>query len=356
MHKNKELIIVNGRFLSQRITGIQRFAFEICRSLRQIGVDFVILAPKNIEQEYDLSNLSVEIIGGKGSHYWEQVTLPMYMKRHYNGQLLLSLSGLSPLLYHRNIMTIHDISYLLRPRSYSLLYCWYYQFMTPRIARRAKRILTVSEFSKTELTQRLNIPAENIDVIYNAVRPTPLIPKNPKSRYLLAVGSQVPRKNIKRMLEAYCSLENPDFELYVVGGKNTVYANAELSVYSNRKGIRFFGYVTGSELPRLYRNATAYINPSLYEGFGIPLVEAMDQECALVVSNIPAFREVCEDAALYFDPLNIADIADKMNRIMNDEEMRKQLIIKGNAQLKRFRWEESAMKIIKIIQTLQHES
>ena len=348
------MIVVNGRFLSQRITGIQRFAYEICCALHQIGVDIRILAPANIEKDYNLDGLTIEVIGGKGSHYWEQVTLPAYMKRHYNGEYLLSLSGLSPLWYNRNIMTIHDISYLLRPRSYSLPYCLYYQFMTPLIAGRAQQILTVSEFSKTELVQRLGLPAEKIEVVYNAVRPSPLLPRgNNKEKYLLAVGSHVPRKNVRRVLEAYCRIENPDFELYVVGGKNAVYADAGLRPYTTRKGIRFLGYVTGQELTRLYRNATAYINASLYEGFGIPIVEAMGQECAVVVSDIPAFREVSGDAALYFDPMNVADICDKMETIMQSEKTREQLVTKGNERVKLFSWKSSAMKVQEIFKKLK---
>lgn len=346
------MIVINGRFLSQRITGIQRFAYEICCALNQIGLDICILAPKDIEKDYNLDGLKVEIIGGKGSHYWEQVTLPLYLKRHYNGEYLLSLSGLSPLLYRHNIMTIHDVSYLLRPRSYSLLYCWYYQFMTPLIARRAKRILTVSEFSKTELVQRLNLPTEKIDVVYNAVRPAPLLPREENGKYILAVGSHVPRKNVKRILEAYCRIKNPDFEIYLVGGTHAVYANADLQPYTNHKGIRFLGYVTGQELTRLYRNATAYINSSLYEGFGIPIVEAMKQECAVLVSDIPAFREVCGDAALYFDPLDVEDIGAKIETIINDNKMRSQLAARGSVRARQFSWESSAIKLKEIIHSL----
>ena len=148
------MVYINGRFLSQRLTGIQRFAYEICCALQQIGVEYTILAPADIRGDYDLKDLSVEVIGGKGSHYWEQVSLPLYMHRHHNGQLLVSLSGLSPLLYSNNILTIHDVSYLLRPRSYSWAYCLYYQIMTPLVAKRAKKIMTVSAFSKRELVDR----------------------------------------------------------------------------------------------------------------------------------------------------------------------------------------------------------
>lgn len=109
------MIVINGRFLTQRITGVQRFAYEICRALRRIGVNFVILAPSDTISEYAIEDLPVKKIGGKGSHFWEQVTLPGYMHRHYRGLPLLSLSGLSPVGYNHTIMTIHDVSYLLRP-------------------------------------------------------------------------------------------------------------------------------------------------------------------------------------------------------------------------------------------------
>lgn len=343
------MLYVNGRFLSQRMTGIQRFAYEICCALQQIGVDFILLAPENIAQDYAIDNLPVKIIGGNGSHFWEQVTLPRYMKRHHNGELLLSLSGLSPLCYKHNILTIHDISYLLRPRSYSWAYCLYYQFMTPLAAKRAKKILTVSQFSKEELVKHLGLNGQTVAVVYNAVRPKVLLPREDKKRYLLAVGSLVPRKNIKRLLEAYCGMNNPDFELYIVGGMHAIYADAELSAYAHTKGVRFLGYVNGVELDKLYRNATAYVNPSLYEGFGIPLVEAMVQECPPVVSDIPAFREVCGDAALYFDPSDVHDIQDKILRIMQDESLRRRLTAAGSEQVKRFSWEQSARAVKEII-------
>lgn len=346
------MIIINGRFLSQRLTGIQRFAYEICCALHQIGVPCIILAPTDICDEYDLADLPVTVIGGKGSHFWEQVTLPIYMKRHHNGQLLLSLSGLSPLWYHRNILTIHDISYLLKPRAYSRIYCLYYRLMTPLAAKRAQKIITVSRFSKGEIMHYLGVPENKIAVIYNAVRQTTLLPREKTDRYILTVGSLMPRKNIKRLLEAYCALEQPDFDLYIAGGMHAAFADAEWSKYTDRKGVRFLGYVSGDVLTHLYRNATAYISPSLYEGFGIPLVEAMTQECPLVVSDIPVFHEVCGKAAVYFNPLDITDIQEKMNAVMHDEPLRRQLLEDGIHQAARFSWEQSAKEIAKLINEL----
>ncbi len=346
------MIYINGRFLSQRMTGIQRFAYEICCALHQIGVDYTILAPTDIRDEYDLKDLSVEIIGGKGSHFWEQIALPRYMKSHYNGQLLLSLSGLNPIAYAHNIMTIHDVSYMLRPRAYSWAYCAYYRIMTPLAAKRARKIVTVSQFSKSEISKYLHVPSQKISVIYNGVRQGELLPREKTEKYLLAVGSLMPRKNIKRLLEAYSKMKDADFELWIVGGIDASFADAELNVYKHAKGIRMLGYVPADELMQLYRNATAYINPSLYEGFGIPLIEAMTQECAVVVSDIPVFHEVCDKAAIYFNPLDITDIQEKINRIMHDELLRRQLVKEGTQRVARFSWEQSAREIRKIISEL----
>ena len=346
------MIVINGRFLSQRLTGIQRFAYEICCAMQQIGADMTILAPENIAQDYEIDRLPVTVIGGKGSHYWEQVTLPRYMKRHHDGQWLVSLSGLSPIGYRRTILTIHDVSYLLRPRAYSRLYCLYYRLMTPWAARRAAKILTVSRFSQSEISRSLGIPSEKITVVYNAVRLQALQTREPGKPYLLAVGSLMPRKNIERLLEAYSSIDSPDFELYIVGSIQSGFAKSGLDRYRKVPGIRFLGYVQTDELTRMYRNATAYINPSLYEGFGIPLIEAMTQECPVVVSDIPVFHEVCGDAALYFDPMHVSDIQSRMQTIMHDPALRTQLTANAKEQVKRFSWEQSARTITDLINEL----
>ena len=198
----------------------------------------------------------------------------------------------------------------------------------------------------------IGVLEDKIVVVYNAVRPTALLPRQKKERYILAVGSLMPRKNIKRLLDAYCSIEQPDFDLYIAGGMHSAFADTEWSAYNNRKGVRFLGYVNADELTNLYRNATAYINPSLYEGFGIPLVEAMAQECAMAVSDIPVFHEVGGNAALYFNPLDLLDIQEKMNAIMHDEHLREQLIKEGKIQVGRFSWEQSAKIIQKLVNDL----
>ena len=339
------MIVINGRFLTQRLTGIQRFAYEICRALRRIGMDYVIIAPSNIAPEYMIDDLPVEKIGGKGSHFWEQVTLPCYMQRHYQGLPLLSLSGLSPIGYNHAVMTIHDVSYLLRPRAFSWLYTCYYRLMTPWAAKRAKRILTVSRFSKHELMRYYNIADEKITVVYNAAQITALAPRKETKPYLLAVGSLMPRKNIRRLSEAYSTMQDADFDLYIAGAVDASFANADLETYAQAKGVHWLGHVSPDELNTYYRNATAYINPSLYEGFGIPLLEAMVQECPVIASDIPVFHEVCEEAAFYFNPLKPEEIQSAMRTVMQDKALRQRLIEAGQQRCRHFSWEASARVI-----------
>ncbi len=344
------MIIINGRYLCQRMTGIQRFAYEITNSLMQIAdVPVVVLAPQNIREEYNIQNWDVRKIGGKGSHFWEQCTLPHYMRNHFNNDILLNLSGLSPIGYHNNIMTIHDMSYLVHSRSFSIIYRLYYRLLTPIAARKARHLVTVSEFSKHEIIRYLHLDASKITVIYNAVHPSPLASKKDMPRYILSVCSLEPRKNLHRLIESYLHIPDKDFDLYLIGGGDAVFSNPDLQPYQNIPHVHFLGYLNDEKLQSYYRNAIAYVNASLYEGFGIPNLEAMQQKCAIAISDIPAYREVCEDAAIYFNPMDTKDIQNKIIEITHNETLKNSLVKKGDNQLLKFSWEQSANQLLKIL-------
>ena len=336
------MIVINGRFLTQRVTGVQRFAYEICRALRRIGVSNVILAPSNIAPEYAIEELPVEKIGGKGSHFWEQVTLPWYMHRHYRGLPLLNLSGLGPIGYNHTIMTIHDISYLLRPRAYSWLYTLYY----------AKHILTVSQFSKHEIMRCYHIADNKITVVYNAARTMALAPRKETRPYLLVVGSLMPRKNIRRLIEAYSTMPDAGFDLRIAGVTDASFADAGLEKFAHTKGIQWLGYMQPDELDSLYRNATAYINPSLYEGFGLPVLEAFACGTPVACSNVSSLPEVGGDVATYFDPKDPESIARTLERSIDAKGKHDAEI---NAWVSRFTWENSAKQIREIATELAAE-
>ena len=140
-------------------------------------------------------------------------------------------------------------------------------------------------------------------------------------------------------------MPDADFDLYIAGAVESSFANAELEAYAHAKGVRWLGHVSPEELNTYYRNAVAYINPSLYEGFGIPLLEAMAQECPVLASDIPVFHEVCEDAACYFDPMKPEEIQSAMRTVMRDKALRQRLTEAGQQQCRHFSWEASARTI-----------
>ena len=348
------MILINGRFLTQRLTGVHRFAYELCCALVRQGVEIKVIAPRDIRPEYHCP-FPVVTTCGKGSHGWEQWILPLYIRRHFPGQWLLSLTGLCPILYNRNILTIHDVAYLKNPHWYSRAYYWFYRIMTPLAAARSAEILTVSLFSRDELVKYMHLDSKHIHIVYNAVNTEPLGHIQPSERpYILSVCTLDPRKNLSRLLEAYSRIENRDFDLYLVGGSNSVFQTPELSQYRHMKGVRFLGYIGDDEqLGTLYRNALAFVSPSLYEGFGIPNLEAMYRSCPLVVSDIPVYHEICGPAALYMNPMDIDDMCRSISRIAGDAELRQQLIVAGSEQVKRFDWDTSARKVLSILNSYE---
>jgi len=342
--------IINGRFLTQKLAGVHRYAFEMCCALHQLGCKIVVLAPQCILSDYDF-HFEVKKVGRLTSHLWEQIELPYFLNKYYKNNVLISFTGLGPILHRKSICTIHDLSFLENPSWFSKPYYYYYKFLTPIAAKKAIKVITVSEFSKQEIIKRLKLPAEKIEVIYSAVSDKLLISNseiNSKEKYILTVSSLDPRKNLARMMEAFKLLKNNNYKLYIVGAKNKVFGKVQLNKTHN-SNIIFTGYLTDSELAEYYKNATIFVYPSLYEGFGSPNIEAMKNNCPVITSNIPPLVEVCQEAALYFDPNDAVDMANKMSVLLANKQLRNELIIKGNKRVTQFTWTKSAKKVIHLL-------
>ena len=336
-------IYINGRFLTQKLTGVNRFAYELCLALAAKGVDFQIIAPKNINESYDISKFKMCFLGHGNSHFWEQITLAFYFlfKKNY---ILINFSGLGSIFLKRQFITIRDLSFLKNPKWFSKKYYCFYKILTPIVAKKALQILTVSNFSKKEIQKYLGINEDKISVIYNAVsekfnNKTPL---SEKKEYILAVSSIEPRKNFERLLAAAKLLDN-DVKLLVVGAKNKVFGNVNLEQNSR---VEFLGYVSDEELKKYYSNALLFVYPSIYEGFGLPPLEAMASGCPVVLSDIEVFHEVFSDSAIYFNPYDINDIAQKINEVLKSKETQEKLIFKGYDLVKKYSYENSADLIL----------
>lgn len=343
--------IINGRFLSQKMTGVHRYSYQMCCSLKQLGANFTIVAPRKILPQYDLDGFDIERCGRFNSHLWEQLELPLYLYRRHKGKKLVSLMGLGSILYNKTICTVHDLSYIENPAWFSKSYYFFYKIMTPITVHRALMVVTVSNFSRQELIDILKVPSEKIKVIYNAATIFPTsktsISKSEK-QYILAVSSLDPRKNLRRLIEAFALLPQKDYKLYIIGVGNRVFALPNLETV-NRENIIFPGYVDDIQLGQYYSGATLFVAPSLYEGFGLPTLEAMTNSCPVVASDIAPHHEVCGDAAIYFDPENIYDMASKISDLLADRSKQLDMISKGIERVKNFSWNMSATQLLQII-------
>lgn len=354
MDSNKTLY-VNGRFLCNKMDGISRFSLEICKQLKRLGLDFKIVIPKWLEYENEES-FEIVRFGSLKSHFWEQIDLLRFLKTKGN-PLLLNLSGLGPLFYNNQIITIHDLSFYENKKWFSKSYTLFYSIATPVLARNALKILTVSNFSKIEIIKYLKIDEKKIEVIYNAAADdgensihsrdvSPIVNSILNDKYVLAVSSIDPRKNLQRLIDSFLELNLENYKLVLVG-KTSNHFNVKLSADS--RNVIFTGFVSDSELSILYKKCEFFIYPSLYEGFGIPPLEAMKNDCAVIVSQIPSMQEVCGDAVLYVNPYDKKDIGEGMLKIINNSNLKKELQVRGKQRVDIFSWEKSGQKVYDLI-------
>lgn len=348
------MFVVNGRFLTQKASGVHRYAFEICNELYDMGVDFYVAVPQEINSDYVFKFKTIACGSIKNGHLWEQISLPRFLKKNGN-PLLVSFTGCGPLFYNNQIITIHDLSHEVHPEWFSKNYFRYYHFMIPRIAHKSHAILTVSEFSKQEIISLFHINADKIHVVHSNVpfrdKPTTqelLNGTRPKAvgRYIIAVSNMDPRKNFIRLIQAFKQLPDKDIKLYIIGMKQKAFNDVNLEEADN---IYLPGFVDDDKLKTMYQDALLSVYPSLYEGFGLPPLESMTFGCPAIVSDIPALKEISQDAALYINPTNIDDISDKISLLLKDAELRENLRSKGFEQIKKYSWNKSAKQVLAIV-------
>lgn len=346
------MIAINARFLTQELTGVQRFAIEISLRLKKaLGNKIIFLSPNNIIQEEYAKQLEVQIIGKHTGHLWEQIDLPLHLRK-IGKPILINLANMAPIFYRNKISTIHDVAFLAFPKTFSKSFLYAYKFLIPRILKTSKHIITVSNFSKEEIIKAYHIKNEQISVIYNAVSNNFKYKKNDylkQQSYFLAVSSLNYRKNFIAVLQAFIryAKSNPNENLYIIGDiKSSSFKGIDIKKYKEHKQIKFLGRISDKELIDYYSNAIGFIYPSLYEGFGIPPLEAQACDCPVLLSNIPSLKEIFTESGIYCDPYNIDDIVHKIAELkFNSIELR----ARGHSNVERFSWEKSSREILEVI-------
>lgn len=355
------MIYINGRFLTQRMTGVQRYAIEICKELIKLDKEVRIIVSTSFRERlnHEISDLFKEhlVYWGIGSGFaWEQVHLSLFFLR--NKGIILNLCNTAPLFIGNKLTCIHDMSYKANESWFSQKIKIYYSFLIPAVIKTSRFVITVSEFSKSEIRKYVpQVNSEEISIIYPACgivfRQSQFFFKRKETNTFLFVGSLEPRKNLESVLKAFSFIQNADVRLVIVGGKNKkIFKDAGMETNSYLKDSRIVWEYSCSDtkLKQLYATSKALLNPSFYEGFGLPLLEAINWGCLLCVSDIPVFREVTGNNALFFDPNNTASIKEVIERVvrMNHADI-EEIAHKAFDYSKKFSYKSSAEKLYNLV-------
>jgi glycosyltransferase involved in cell wall biosynthesis len=357
---------INARFLSQPLSGVQRFAGEILGALdRQLTANPELAAaigpikalhPAGVLRHPKWRLISAQQIGRTRGHVWEQGAL---LRASKTG-ILVSLGNAGPLRHPAQILTLHDANIWEIPDAFSPAYKLLHKSMRPMLARRAKRLLTGSKFSATALSGHLGIEVDRFSVIPNGANHILNVAADHsilqeyglrKNEYLLSVGNLSPNKNIEKLIQAHSLAGASVPPLVVVGGAAS---GVEMQRLTASSRVRFLGRVSDGALRALYEQALGFVFPSLYEGFGIPPLEAMQLGAPVLASNTTAMPEVLQDGAMFFDPTGVYEMAVSLHQFSNlSNTERSTLIERGTKISAGFTWDKSALLLARQILSLK---
>lgn len=339
------------------MSGVQRYAYEILTALDSLlgalGTEPVVAfypAGRAIERP-PWKHIELRALPGGSGHFWEQSAL---WRASRNG-ILISLCNSGPVLHKNQIVALHDANIYAIPRAFSWKYRMFHKALRPVLARRARQLVTVSAFSAQELGRHCRVNPDRFQIVPNSANH--ILRTEPETdvlaqfglhagRYLLAVGNQSPNKNIARLVTA-CADAKDLAVLAVVGGEVSGLAAAGLT---GADTVRVLGRVDDRSLRALYEGAMGFVWPSLYEGFGIPPLEAMALGTPVLASRSSAMPEILGDAACYFDPRDTADIGRALTGFCGlTEAERDQMRSRGYDRARRYSWEKSAASLLNML-------
>ncbi|MEK7623917.1 MAG: glycosyltransferase family 1 protein [Patescibacteria group bacterium] len=367
---------IDARMMGPECGGIGRYIEQLVKKLLEIDKKnqyILFLRKQNFSiVNCQLSNVKCVLADIPWYSIAEQIKFKKIIKQQ-NVDLMHFPHWNVPIFYNDPfVVTVHDLIMWHYPRAEAStlgpVAYWFKdrvsRLVVKHVVKAAKHIITTSEFTKNDIHQALGVPREKMTVTYQApferqnlesrIWNLESFPKNSKFQipnskfqkkpYVLYVGSAYPHKNLERLLEAWKIIEEKyadSYQLVLVGKESFFYSQLQATSYK-LQAITFAGFVPDDELEALYKNATLYIEPSLYEGFGLPPLEAMAHGIPVVSSNRSCLPEVLGEAALYFDPENVEQMAETILRGLEDEDLRFELIQKGREEIKRYSWAKLA--------------
>lgn len=317
-------IVLNGRFLSRRVTGVERYGREILSRME------------------NRCRVVVTLENGIKGHLWEQFVLPSRLK---SNSILWSPANTGPLVVGHQALTIHDLSPLEHPEYFSKSFSTWYRLFLPLLAKHVRVVFTPSHYVQQKVKTRFNIPnvivtANGVDTANffpDALPPLTVLP----DKYILFIGSLQPGKNLQVLLEAWRQTrsEYPDLWIVLGGERGHVFDKVKLTTDGR---VYCLGYVPERDLPGLYAKARLFVLPSLEEGFGLPALEAMACGTPVIVSDGGALPEVVGDAALIFDKHDPVSLSAAIRSCLQNPDLSASLVARGFERIKKFSWQISA--------------
>jgi len=364
--------------LHQR-TGVGNYVFNLIRSLIDLGEkEEFLLFSNSLKNDFDIKELKgLEKCVIRHRRFPNAIFSPLWNRFgggiadmllneanviHFTGQIPKK-SGKLP-----SVATVHDIFNVKHPESVAPEFRVDPRFMS-RALKSMDALIAVSEYTKRDVCDFLDIPENKVKVIHFGVEPKPNINQDTKAltetnkkhfgisgEYILCVGTIETRKNYLKMVEAFAIIQKsfPSIKLVIIGGNGWAsdQVHEKIKRLQIENSVYCIGYVHPSELGSIYKNASAFVFPSIYEGFGLPVLEAFSFKTPIAISNITSLPEVAGDAALGFNPEDPEDIARKTVRLLEDSDLRKNLIHQGEKRISEFTWEKSAIKTLQVYRDL----
>ena len=371
-------IAVNTRFLiKNKLEGIGWFTYETLKELTKQHPDceFVFLFDRPFDPEFIFSpNVTPVVLFPQARHpflwyWWFEFSVTAALKKIKPDIFISTDNFLSLRSKVKTLLVAHDIAYEHYPYHINRLALWYYKTYFPKYLKKADRVVTVSQYTKDDIVKTYNIPQSKIDVIYNGAndlfKPATESEKTAVKQtyaqdndYFIYIGAIQPRKNVKNLLLAFDTFKRnkPSAVKLLIAGRKAWDTEDTILAYESmqfKNDVIFLGHLLKDSLAKVTSGAIALVYPSFYEGFGIPIIEAMNCDVPVITSNVTSMPEVTGDAGLLVDPHSIDSIAGAMTKLYFDASLREQLIIKGRTQRLKFSWQKTAEKMWQAIETMQ---
>ncbi len=336
-------LVYDGRVLAHtHYTGVEYYTKHLCEELSKKSRMYC--AKPTLHNKYLL-------------HIWNHVFLPFM-----DGDLLFCPSNIAPLYVPKKkklVVTLHDVAFLTYPDTFSSIFRNYYKKVIPKVLRRADKIITISETSKKEIIRYFPFVKDKLVVVYQGIDSCFRPLKLSKKRQILYVGSFNERKNFRAVIEAFERLKVNGYKLVLAGNFSSNFKISNLSQRAyerarNNPNIEFKTYLSRQDFVKLYNESMFLVFPSLYEGFGLPPLEAMACGTPVITSNLSSMPEICGDIPVYCNPYDIEGLTKKMELLIKDHKLRKKMGIEGLRHVSKFNWSNSAKEHMKVFEEVMN--